>query len=807
MIKYPYTINDLMNTDALARAIIDMQSELKNFVVTNAIKYANPIQWNITTQYEKNTVVIDPLTGTAYISVAPVPMGVSLSNTDYWTVVFNLSEFVTRAARNFSLNYEENTTLTATFPTLKGGWVVWNDTLYVANVNITPGDQYVDAEGGNITRITMESVLGNMDNLQTTAKNTIINAINEVVDLYTSLNDAIGDLNELTIPASSIVNALNAIATAINNIVDDVSDVDAKIGDLAGLQTEDKDNIVDAINSVLDDISATNTVIGNLADLQTEDKDNIVDAINENHLKIGDLDDLDTTIKDNIVAAINDIASIIPEPTPDNYVTPDMFGASGDNTTDDTNAINDAIAECFNTGKTLYFPNKIYKTTSTITIASPNFDIIMEGTIHYTGVNNALTITNMHYHTIKINLLGDFPTTTNDSGLLLDGCTGNNIYINKISNFNSGMTLGKNSSVAYNTFYIGSILNIHTGIHMDVTISSAWTNENIFIGGRFTNFSSAGIANGLIGVKTSANSGSHSPNNNIFIKPCMENSGLLDIGFDLTNCKGWSVINARFETARNPVKLTNCYGVKITGYDLYGTVTDDKIFNNNVKRVDYFNVDPLIPIFETEPITSCHYNANYGEYPEYCFNLDRSKGYVEEPVVTGDYLKVGTSVAIKFNVSSLKNKTLAWVFTGQSGDEYRTACRLIDDNNNIITTPPVNNNGFSLGTGDDGLSIFYDGGTSPITYLTKIVVPDNCKEIIIRGYINDVPRKLRTLKVFAEKEFDCVPIKTYQKGIPTKPTDSTLKGEYVNNTDPNTTIKGWYYNGSAWVDDYVYDPN
>ena len=195
--QYPYiNLNDL-NLDYILKAIKEMRYEVTNFVSINAIKYADPIQWNITSQYEKNTIVIDPVTGTAYISVAPVPAGVALTRPEYWTVVFDLGSFVTRAAQNFTTRYEQDTTLTATFPTTAGEWLVWGDTLYVANVNITAGDSYV--VDGNIKRITVEEVkdailqliadnyntlvamIGDLDDLTTTAKNNIVAAINELV--------------------------------------------------------------------------------------------------------------------------------------------------------------------------------------------------------------------------------------------------------------------------------------------------------------------------------------------------------------------------------------------------------------------------------------------------------------------------------------------------------------------------------------------------------------------------------------------------------------------------------------------------
>ena len=152
--RYPYINLTDRNLDLLTKAIREMQEEVKNFVSINAVKYANPIQWSINRQYEKNTIVIDPLTGTAFISVQPVPSGVSLTRTEYWTVVFDLSQFITKAASNFANTYEHDITTTATMPTGAGDWVVWNSTLYVALTSIHAGDAYV--VNGNIKRMTVE---------------------------------------------------------------------------------------------------------------------------------------------------------------------------------------------------------------------------------------------------------------------------------------------------------------------------------------------------------------------------------------------------------------------------------------------------------------------------------------------------------------------------------------------------------------------------------------------------------------------------------------------------------------------------
>jgi len=135
--------------------IFKMEVELNTFISVNSIKYADPIQWDITTQYEANTIVIDPSTGTAYLSTQPVPSGVALSNEDYWTVVFDLSAFITKSAGNFT-NRIENETTTATIASNVGDWIMLDEVLYHAISNINIGDSYV--VDGNIEHITMEDL-------------------------------------------------------------------------------------------------------------------------------------------------------------------------------------------------------------------------------------------------------------------------------------------------------------------------------------------------------------------------------------------------------------------------------------------------------------------------------------------------------------------------------------------------------------------------------------------------------------------------------------------------------------------------
>ena len=247
---FPYTNVHELNLDWILEQLLTLKTTIEQFVSINALKYADPIQWNITSQYEKNTIVIDPLTGVAYISVQPVPAGVALTRTEYWTVVFDLGSFVVRAARNFTDKYESDTTLTATFPSNINDWIIWGDTLYRVISNIVAGDQYV--VGSNIVHFTIESIIGHIQDLSTNDKSNLVAAINEILD-------DVGDIQNLS------TNDKSNLVAAINEVLDDV-------GDITSLKTIIKSNTVAAINELYDTFNyVTPQMYGAMGDGITDD--------------------------------------------------------------------------------------------------------------------------------------------------------------------------------------------------------------------------------------------------------------------------------------------------------------------------------------------------------------------------------------------------------------------------------------------------------------------------------------------------------------------------------------------------------
>lgn len=152
---FPYVNMHEMNLQWLLEKMRELDKKLDDFIKINQIKYADPIQWDITSQYEANTVVVDPTTGIAYLSTEPVPAGVAITNTDYWTPIFDLQALFSMINSNLTEHIEQTGTTNATFESHMGDWLLLNGELYIVTIDdLIVGTQYV--EGTNIRRTTVE---------------------------------------------------------------------------------------------------------------------------------------------------------------------------------------------------------------------------------------------------------------------------------------------------------------------------------------------------------------------------------------------------------------------------------------------------------------------------------------------------------------------------------------------------------------------------------------------------------------------------------------------------------------------------
>ena len=166
---FPYANFHEMNMDWILHELKQLETEISNFVAINSVKYANPIIWDITKQYETNTVVLDT-SGNAYLSVQPVPSGVSLDREEYWTKIGNFSA-LWDSVRLAITPYDEQHNTTASIDHKTGDWVWLENDLLLITKNITAGDKYV--EGSNCKKT-------NVHDLFVMLSDTIANEVNTI---------------------------------------------------------------------------------------------------------------------------------------------------------------------------------------------------------------------------------------------------------------------------------------------------------------------------------------------------------------------------------------------------------------------------------------------------------------------------------------------------------------------------------------------------------------------------------------------------------------------------------------------------
>lgn len=272
--KVPYTNFHDLNLDWIMDELNEFNTKLTNFVSLATIKYANPIQWDITSQYEANTVVVDSK-GNAYLSVQPVPSGVSLDRTEFWTKIGNFDVLWANVKKAITPN-DEGHSPTATADRAVNDLVWVNGALVRVTRAMSAGDAYVPGS------------------------NCVSSSTNEVLHyLVTTFNEGLSA--EKTARENADTQLQQAITTE---------------------QTARK-------NAIAEEQTAR--------------------------------ENADNGLHNSIEQLQQDIKKIL------DYANVKNYGAKGDGSTDDTEAIKKAIAS----GKDLYFPDGEYLITGTIDIGAP----------------------------------------------------------------------------------------------------------------------------------------------------------------------------------------------------------------------------------------------------------------------------------------------------------------------------------------------------------------------------------------------------------------------------------------------------
>lgn len=220
---YPYSNFHELNLDWIIDRIKATNEKLVDFIKLNTIKYANPLQWNISRQYESNTVVIDDVTGYAYLSTQAVPSGVAIDRSDYWLPIFNVFTIYEQIKDGVAYNNKGEKTSLYNIPE---GCLVWvNNKLYKTLKDIVKGDTFTDS---NAVETTVDKELAAAIS-RISANETNISTIDGTVD---GLTDTVGNIGKTVETISKTVETIGKTVETIgkttsiyiSNLGDDSND-------------------------------------------------------------------------------------------------------------------------------------------------------------------------------------------------------------------------------------------------------------------------------------------------------------------------------------------------------------------------------------------------------------------------------------------------------------------------------------------------------------------------------------------------------------------------------------------------------
>lgn len=232
--RAPYTNFHDLNLDWIMDELNEFNTKLTNFVSLATIKYADPIQWDITSQYEANTVVVDS-NGNAYLSVQPVPSGVSLDRTEFWTKIGNFDALwadVKKAITPIDEGHSPTTTANRNINDLV--WV--NGALVRVTRAMIAGDAYVPGSNcvSSSTNEVLSYIIGTLNILLTEERHARENADTQLQQAITAEQTARenADTNlQTTIDAEKTAreNADTQLQTAIDAETTARKDADNKL--------------------------------------------------------------------------------------------------------------------------------------------------------------------------------------------------------------------------------------------------------------------------------------------------------------------------------------------------------------------------------------------------------------------------------------------------------------------------------------------------------------------------------------------------------------------------------------------------
>ena len=576
----------------LVDKILSFETELNTAIDLKTIHYADPIQWDITTQYAPNTVVVDPKTGTAYMSKIPVPSGILLTNTDYWVVIFNYQLIYDKIMSGVAFNDKDN--LNASKDLLVNDLVWYGGDLYRCTRAIPEGTTYIP--GTNLTPTTIADCLATYY-----GRDRVAQVLNDTVNVSGDYTLNAGDIAE-TASHVTINSTQDMLLDADGNLTEQVTG--GKTIEVGGKLTErvtgSREIDIDGDDSVhVDGVTSINRG-GAVTEVYNSSIDKTVNGalteifkntVSRTYQGKTNVNTADTTINsDNLNIHLQDEHLIITSPTKtidlfkldnNDYATPQQYGANGDGITDDTIALQKWLDN--ESGKTAVMPAGIYAISSPLTISKDISILGMPGCI--IKATKAMTemlsynFSTSHQYARLISNLSFNANAKADIGIHVTGAAGlviDNIIVNDTVKHgilvdSTSLTTGSTYEVSLRNITVRNrsmITSNYMGIGVELATSDCWIDTLVTV-------------NMQTGLKISAGA-----NYVTMFHPWTRNSEIFNNSVGLNN-QGFpnTVTNTYFDNvktsviASRPLTLYNAYH-KIT---VYGWTADNPIFYKVLK--------------------------------------------------------------------------------------------------------------------------------------------------------------------------------------------------------------------------------
>ena len=262
----------------VVKKVTELTEKYNTFFAYNTIHFADPIAWDITSQYAPFTIVFDFDNQSSYISRQPVPAGINIDNVDYWSFVGPLivdGEARTEIDRilHFITNvYESGATASGYIPI--GTYLIVNKDLVKATRNINTSEALTI--GYNIEQVTIETMIDEIFDSKIPAVYTYIDdAINIIDGQITSIQSDIGTLTTGLATANDRITSVNqGLTLEINNRTAADNALGARIDNLAHLTDGSTTGDAELIDGRVGGDGITYSSIGNAIRAQYANFDN-----------------------------------------------------------------------------------------------------------------------------------------------------------------------------------------------------------------------------------------------------------------------------------------------------------------------------------------------------------------------------------------------------------------------------------------------------------------------------------------------------------------------------------------------------